>query len=178
MKCLKMGVLALHTRYIRGSAAYDLERFQPRQRMRVKKPTLVVAKQSNQAIRARAKAVSVLKIMATVAVVAMVVITMLYSRAVLTELSQKINAATAQLDIVKSEGTRLSSELESKVSLRNVEEYATQVLGMSAMDKKQVTYMDLSDGDKVELTSESPKQSLFDRIQLAISNVEEYIANA
>ena len=60
------------------------------------------------------------------------------------------------------------SSLESKVSLRNVEEYATQKLGMAPLDKSQITYINLNEGDRVELTSESPRQTIADRIQLAI----------
>ena len=48
-------------------------------------------------------------------------------------------------------------------------------VGMATMDKEQVTYVDLSEGDKIELTQSSPKQTIFDRIQLAISNVKEYM---
>ncbi len=160
---------------IAGSTAYDLEKFENRQRMRVKKPTLVVAKPSETA-RKRAQAMSALKLLAVVVLVAAVVITMLYSRAVLTELNQQISEAQARLAEEQSENTRLTAELESKISLRNVEEYATQTLGMSSMDKQQVTYVDLSEGDKIELTNESPKKTLADRIQVAISNVQEYIS--
>lgn len=44
---------------------------------------------------------------------------------------------------------------------------------MLPIDKSQVTYVDLSEGEKIELTSESPKQSLFDKVELAIINVKE-----
>lgn len=93
-----------------------------------------------------------------------IVVTMLYSRAVLTELSQQIASQTAKLEKEQSEFTRLSAELDAKISLRNVEDYATQTLGMLPIDKSQVTYVDLSEGEKIELTSESPKQSLFDKV--------------
>ncbi|MEM1485366.1 hypothetical protein V6615_10870 [Oscillospiraceae bacterium PP1C4] len=165
----------MQTRYIGGSsAAYDLEKFEPKQRVRGKKPTLVVAKPSSK-VREKVRMASTLKLLATVVLVAAIVITMLYSRAMLTELNQKLDAESTRLAEEQSESTRLTAELEAKISLRNVEQYATQTLGMSPMDKHQVTYVDLSEGDKIELTSESPKQSLIDRIQLAISNVQEYI---
>ena len=78
----------MQTRYAgNGSVAYDLDRFQPKPRMRVKRPTLVVANPGVKA-RARRRTATVLGIVAAAAVVVGIVVTMLYSRAVLTELSQ------------------------------------------------------------------------------------------
>ncbi len=109
---------------------------------------------------------------AALALVAAFVVTMLYSRAVLTELNQQIAAQTNALADAQSENTRLSAQLDAKVSLRNVEEYATQALGMVSIDKSQITYVDLSEGDKIELTMDSPRLSLIDRIRVAISNAK------
>jgi cell division protein FtsB len=168
--------MALQTRYIIGtsSAAYDLKRFETKPRVRVRKPALVVKRPSEQA-RAKAKVMYAVKVVAALSLVALVVVTMLYSRAVLTELDLQISQANANLTEMKSEQTRLAAELESKVSLRNVEEYASQKLGMSTMDKQQITYVDLSEGDKIELTQQSPKKTLLDQIRLAIAKVKEYI---
>ena len=56
-----------------------------------------------------------------------VVVMMLYYRAVLTELTLQISSERTKLNEEISEGTRLAAELESKVSLRNVEEYCHSV---------------------------------------------------
>ena len=166
----------MQTTYVSGgNAAYDLERFRPRQRMRVKRPSLTVAKPSAKA-RARAQLMVALKVVAAAAVLLSIVVVMLYSRAVLTELNQKISAAQKELDQSLSEQMRLSAALESQVSLRNVEDYATQTLGMIPVDKNQIVYIDLSEGDKIELTSESPKQTLADKIRLAVNNVKDRLA--
>ncbi len=164
----------MQTHFVRGSAAYDFEKFETKQRAQVRKPRLTVARPNHRA-KVRAKVGATLKLLATVAVLAGVVISMLYSRALLTELNAQISKQNALLDEYKSESTRLSAELESKVSLRNVEDYATQTLGMYAMDKSQVSYVNLCDGDKIELTSQSPKQTLLDRIRLSINHVQAYI---
>lgn len=116
-----------------------------------------------------------MKVAAVIAIGVTVVVMMLYYRAVLTELTLQISSERTKLNEEISEGTRLAAELESKVSLRNVEEYATQKLGMAPLDKSQITYINLNEGDRVELTSESPRQTIADRIQLAISNVQEYL---
>ena len=43
---------------------------------------------------------------------------------------------------------------------------------MVSIDKSQITYVDLSEGDKIELTMDSPRLSLIDRIRVAISNAK------
>ncbi|MCI9235277.1 MAG: hypothetical protein HFG24_04775 [Anaerotruncus sp.] len=129
----------------------------------------------NRSVRARRRLATAMKVAAVIAIGVAVVVMMLYYRAVLTELTLQISSERTKLNEEISEGTRLAAELESKVSLRNVEEYATQKLGMAPLDKSQITYINLNEGDRVELTSESPRQTIADRIQLAISNVQEYL---
>ncbi|MCI9159559.1 MAG: hypothetical protein HFG23_00840 [Anaerotruncus sp.] len=129
----------------------------------------------SRSVRARRRLATAMKVAAVIAIGVAVVVMMLYYRAVLTELTLQISSERTKLNEEISEGTRLAAELESKVSLRNVEEYATQKLGMAPLDKSQITYINLNEGDRVELTSESPRQTIADRIQLAISNVQEYL---
>ena len=161
----------MQVRYASNSgAAYDLNRFGAH-RQRGRKPNLTIAAPSAKA-RARAGMAAAFKTAAALALVAAFVVTMLYSRAVLTELNQQIAAQTNALADAQSENTRLSAQLDAKVSLRNVEEYATQALGMVSIDKSQITYVDLSEGDKIELTMDSPRLSLIARIRVAISNAK------
>lgn len=161
----------MQVRYASNSgAAYDLNRFGAH-RQRGRKPNLTIAAPSAKA-RARAGMAAAFKTAAALALVAAFVVTMLYSRAVLTELNQQIAAQTNALADAQSENTRFSAQLDAKVSLRNVEEYATQALGMVSIDKSQITYVDLSEGDKIELTMDSPRLSLIDRIRVAISNAK------
>lgn len=160
----------------RGSSAYDLGRFQPRRKR--KRPVLVVADSAKYAAaaRARARAALFLRTVLFSTVVIGVVVAMLYSMAILTELNAKINVAQDELNEMKMDTTRLQTQLETKMSMRNIEEYATQKLGMAPMDQSQITYINLNDGDKVELTQESPKTTLLDEILLAISDAKAYLS--
>lgn len=156
------------------SSAYDINRYQPKKRQ-VKRPALVVSKPSAKEMRRRALVAMRLRFLAAAMVVVAVIVAMIYSRAILTEYNQKISAAEAALDVKKSESVRLNAELENKVSMKNIEEYAQQELGMTKVSKEQIVYVDMSEGDKVVVTSRGTKLSLFDRIQMAFSNVQEYI---
>ena len=157
----------------RSSSAYDLRRFQKKPQQYNRKPRLSVARPSTIA-RARARLLTAFKVCAALAVLTLVVVTMLYSRAMLTELNQQVSSAYSKLAEEKSEGIRLQTELESIISLRNVEEYATQRLGMSTMDKSQITFLDMSEGDQFEISDKSPRQTLMDRVRVVLSDLQEY----
>lgn len=164
------------TRYsTTSSVAYDLKRFEARPKARIRKPALTVVSQSEKQ-KTRANAVLTVKVVAVCILVAGMIACMLYNRALLTELNQELSIAQSQLAEEKSEQTRLMTELESKFSLRNVEEYASKTLGMTVMDKTRVVYLNLCEGDAIELTQKSPKQTLFDRIRVAINNANEVLS--
>lgn len=161
----------------KGNAAYDLSKFQYSGRKT--SPDLVVKRPGKNAAviaRAREQRMHRVRVVMVVLSVFAVVSFMLYSMARLTELNQKISAAQNALNRQVTENNRLQADLEAKMSMRNIEEYATQKLGMTPMDKSQVTYVDLSDGeDKIELPEDAPKRTLLDDISLAVTDLKEYI---
>ena len=142
----------MRTRSAGGSAAYDLSRFTPA-RQEARRPRLTVASPSARA-RARARAAYALKVAAVALAMAAVVAALLYSHAVLSELKSEASSMQNDLRDLHSEQVRLSAQL-----------------GMAPLDKSQITYVDLSRGDRIELSAESPKQTLGERLRLAMSNV-------
>ena len=56
--------------------------------------------------------------------------------------SAQITATANEYTQLQSEYTMLSTQLESRGSLRSLEEYATTQLGMSKLDQDQVVYLD------------------------------------
>lgn len=160
-----------------GSAAYDLRTFQSNT-ARKKKPSLSVHKQTRDAAmreRARAKVAMVFQGAFLAAIVAAVVVAMLCSRVELTELSTQISKKQKALSEVQTENIRLEAEVEAKLSARNVEEYATQKLGMAPLDKSQVTYLRLNEGDEVRLTEQAEDTGLLEKIAMALGNAKAYI---
>lgn len=160
-----------------GSAAYDLRTFQSNT-ARKKKPSLSVHKQTRDAAmreRARAKVAMVFQGAFLAAIVAAVVVAMLCSRVELTELSTQISKKQKALSEVQTENIRLEAEVEAKLSARNVEEYATQKLGMAPLDKSQVTYLRLNEGDEVRLTEQAGDTGLLEKIAMALGNAKAYI---
>lgn len=52
----------------------------------------------------------------------------------LNSMYSNVSKAQSQLTELKSENVRLESKLQSQVSVRNVEEYAENILGMERLD--------------------------------------------
>ena len=137
------------------NAAYDLTRFETRtaaQRETEQRPQIQKVKKTKAASR-----VSPVKAIACMLLVIAVTSALLYTRVQLTECTQKVEAANEEYTSLEAEGTRMSLELEGKVSLKNAEEYASNELGMTKMDNKSVEYLRLTQENKIEVPSESEK---------------------
>ena len=111
-----------------GNAAYDLELLDEQQQVK-KKKNLRRAKPSQDSSPA-ISTFQALKIVAVSAVLLALVITMINGRVRLNEINSEISSMEASLQEEKSENIRLTMELNSLMSLENVEDYAVNVLGM------------------------------------------------
>ncbi len=95
-------------------------------------------------------------------VMAVVMISMLiYSRVEQTELNMAYNQTVADIEAKKGENARLKVELEEKLSLNNIEEYAENNLEMTSRSRQQETYINFNTENKVEVVQ---KQSFFGNI--------------
>lgn len=72
-------------------------------------------------------------------------ISLLYSYAVLNEITMDVQWTQSELAEARSEYDYLSSTLTSKTNLKAVEEIAGTQLGLMKVDKNQVTYINLED---------------------------------
>ena len=63
----------------------------------------------------------------------------------------KVSAMNEKLDEAEAENVRLQSELDSKMSAKNIEEYAENVLKMQKIDSTQIKYIKIQTGDVVTI---------------------------
>jgi hypothetical protein len=73
-----------------------------------------------------------------------------------TELSRQITDQKAVLDELKSENVRLLTDIESKSAIKEVQSYATDILGMQKLDKSQVEYISTESGSEVVIPEYEP----------------------
>lgn len=141
-----------------ANPAYDLERFAPRYKQQPE-AEIKVLKQPKHHAHSVEKVHPVKTLLSCVAVV-LVFFAVMYSRAVYTELSSEVTEAASTLAELKSEETRLNLGIEGMVSMRRVEEYAQNELGLVKAENYQMTYMTLSNEDKVEINEKN--EGVFD----------------
>lgn len=130
----------------RGSAAYDFALFEQSRNQTTLQPELQVVETpaKKQALRLR-KLKTVLLGMMIIGVLS----AMIYNQAMLTEISHQISDEKARLSELQSENVRLQSQLERSISIKSLEQQAIGDLGMSKIDKSQISYINMSGGDQV-----------------------------
>jgi len=81
-------------------------------------------------------------------------VTMIYSRVVLTELTEEANGYQDKLTVLNAEYIRLSGELEAASSIKTLEESADSDLGLSKIESSQVQYVNLTSEDRIAVADE------------------------
>ena len=155
--------------------AYDLSIYEPkpeREKRQEQQEDRALRVVSNPKAKSGQKRAPIKVVMAMLAIVVTVSL-MIYNRAVLTELGDSINQQTSRLKNLASEEVRLKSEIEANTSVRKVEEIAVEELHMSKIDKSQITYVALSEEDKIEVSESAG--GLLERLSRFLSGIVEYI---
>ena len=67
----------------------------------------------------------------------------------------RVAALNNELTYVEAENVRLQTELESKISAKNVEDYAENVLGMKKIDSSQIKYIEIQTDDVVSIPEQN-----------------------
>lgn len=97
------------------------------------------------------KSGSVISIILIAALAAVLLGTVIYSLDRRNTMYSKVAALNEELIYIKAENVRLQAELESKISAKNVEDYAENVLGMKKIDTSQIKYIEIQTDDVVSI---------------------------
>ncbi len=97
------------------------------------------------------KSGSVFSIILVSALAAAMLGTVIYSLDRRNTMYNKVSALNEELDLAQAENVRLQSELDSKLSAKNVEDYAENVLGMRKIDSSQIKYIEIQTDDVVKI---------------------------
>lgn len=97
------------------------------------------------------KSGSVFSIILVSALAAAMLGTVIYSLDRRNTMYNKVSALNEELDLARAENVRLQSELDSKLSAKNVEDYAENVLGMQKIDSSQIKYIEIQTDDVVKI---------------------------
>lgn len=116
---------------------------------------------------------SAIKIFFVALLVLAMIFTVLYGNVETNRMYRQISDKNTLLENAQSENVRLKSELESRMTLKNIEEYATKVLGLQKLDSSQIKYVRTQTDDIVEIPEEDT--NFYTKIKNKFEGFMEYI---
>ena len=102
-----------------------------------------------------------------------VAFSILYSKLELSEYTSKISTIKTEIETAERENLRLNAELDSMVTLDNVEATASNELGLQKTQNSQITFVTLNTEQMTEVAEESG--NIFVSIQDWFYDVLEYL---
>lgn len=146
-----------------GSAAPQRQpQRQPQRRVQPR-----VVQRSRKEIRAEEYKVNkkAVKVLAVCTVLFMLIGFQIYSQVKVDEINREISNVNSKIEVIDSENTRLNMELDSRISLDKVDDYAQNVLGMVKVENYQVSYVDLSGGDTVTISGGKQHKNIVEKVK-------------
>ena len=161
--------------------AYDLSVYEPKSNVVPKvqpkaEPTAKAATKPRIEIRHNTVALpqNLFSIFVTAAVVLAVMFALLYGKVETNRLFGEISTLESTLSEIESDNASLAAEYESKTSLKSVEEYAQNVLGLEKLDKSQIEYVEV-EGDTVIEVVETESSNIFVILKNWFTDLFEYL---
>lgn len=156
-----------------ANAAYDFSKYEDAAARKSKAQQTDDAPQIHVR-RAKAEVVgSAPKVIALTAVAGLMLGCVIYGKVENAAIHTQINNETKYVDTLRSENVRMKTEIESKSALKSVEEYAEKVLGMQKLDKSQIEYLSLDNGNVVDIPEK--EDNLFVKIKNSFEDFVEYL---
>ncbi len=153
----------------RGNAAYDLSKYENAA------PKLTDGEKSKIVVRkAKSKpTASAPKILITAVMAVLVLSLVVYPKVQQATVMSDINKLNDQVMILESENVRMQTAIESKSALKAVEDYAVDVLGMQKLDKSQIEYLSIENGNVIDIPEEN--ENFFVKIKHSFEDFLEYL---
>ena len=98
---------------------------------------------------------------------------MIYGRVQTNEIYTKIAALQTEYDDLTAKNISMRSEMEGKMTVKNIEDYAKEELKLQPLNQSQITYIQLQTEDEVVITE--PEDNLFVRINDKLVSIWEYL---
>ncbi len=149
----------------RNNLAYDLEKFEDA--APEKAPKIRVKRQKAE------NAGSAPKLIVMALAAGALLGALIYGKVENTAIHSEIAAQNRYVAMLESENVRMQSELEEKTALKSVEVYAEEILGMQKLDKSQIEYVSISNGNIVDIPEN--EDNIFVRLKNSIDEFVEYL---
>ncbi|HRR76098.1 MAG TPA: cell division protein FtsL [Ruminococcus sp.] len=122
--------------------------------------------------RTEVKSGAIMRIVVVSVLAAALLGSVIYSLDHRNRMYNKVSAMNRKLSQTEAEHVRLQSELDSKMSAKNVEEYAEKELGMQKIDNSQIKYIKIQTDDVVNIPEQD--ETLMTKIEGFFDGIVEY----
>lgn len=158
-----------------SNLAYDLSLFDVDEELERKKAK---KREEKAAIKmTEKKAISrngnVFAALVAVSCAAIVAFSILYSKVQLSDYTSMISETKTQLEQAERENLRLNAELDSMVTLDNVEQIASEELGLQKTENSQISFVSLNTEEMTEVAEED--SNIFISIRNWFNEILEYL---
>lgn len=99
--------------------------------------------------------------------------TVIYGRVQTNEVYTKIAELQAEYDDLNARNISMKSEMEGKMTVKKIEEYAEDVLGLRPLNQSQIEYIQLQTED--EVTVSEPEDNFFVTVNDYLENIWEFL---
>ena len=136
----------------RGEArVYDVPAYKESEKIRHSEPRHSSAAITYSSATNSERMESYIKIVLVVIVVGAALYSVIDAKVQATAIRGEINSEQSIVNMLRSENERMKAEIESKSSMKAVESYAENVLGMQKLEKSQCEYITLESGNVIEI---------------------------
>ncbi len=97
----------------------------------------------------------------------------IYGRVQINEIYSILAERQAVYDDSIAKNVSMRSEMEGKMTVKNIEEYAEEELGLKLLDQSQIQYIQIQTEDEVQIAEE--ETNLFVRLHEQLLNIWEFI---
>ena len=100
----------------------------------------------------------------------------IYGRVQTNEAYTEIAELQAEYDDLVAQNISMKSEMEGKMTVKNIEEYARNVLGLMPLNQSQIEYIQLQTEDEVVISK--PKESFFVKVNDYLTRIWEFLSGS
>ena len=153
--------------------AYNLELFTPKPADCKTKEEWKVIENTSRKTSKRA----ILQFALLAGIVLATVFMLIYNQVAITEVANKITGINKEFAALQSDQTRIEMQIENKMSIKKIEEYATEQLGLVKLENHQIKYVDITKEDKIEVASPKLDKNIQTGFLSFFQKFKEYIGN-
>lgn len=143
------------------TVAYDLSRFEDR-------PVRSSIEQVKEPKKQKVLGFSAKGILVIGLIVTALTFLMIYGRVALTETTAEVTRAKQTLSTIENENVRLQMEIDRKMSLSNIEEYAVTQLNMGKVEQYQIETVSIGQKEEVLVMKDNSDINFFQRVYAKI----------